>query len=82
MQNFVLQSDSRDFESEMSKLRGKRKPVSTTVNGKNNDLDIACAFSDHYNNLFNYVTYHIEDRIICMKKYVKIVYTVRIINML
>ena len=45
----------------MSKLRGKIKPVSTTVNGKNNNLDIACAFSDHYNDLFNCVNYNIED---------------------
>ena len=56
-----LQSDSSNFWYEMSKLRGKKKPVSTTVDGKNNNLDIACAFSDHYNDLFNFVNYNIED---------------------
>ena len=45
----------------MSKFRGKRKPVSTTVIGKDNNLDIACAFSDHYNDCFNCVNYNIED---------------------
>ena len=38
-----------------------KKPVSTTVNGKNNNSDIGCAFSDHYNDLFNWVNYNIED---------------------
>ena len=56
-----LKSDSSDFWYEMSKLRGKKKTVSTTVDGKNNNLDIACAFSDHYNDLFNFVNYNIED---------------------
>ena len=40
-----LQSDSRDFWSEMSKLRGEK----------------TSAFYDHYNGLFNCVNYNIED---------------------
>ena len=46
----------------MSKLSSKKKKnVSTTVNGKNNNSDIGSAFSDHYNDLFNCVNYNIED---------------------
>ena len=66
-----LQSDSRDFWSEMSKLRDKKKPVSTTVNCKNNNLDIACCFFDHYNDLFKWINYNIEEKDNLYKKVCK-----------
>ena len=56
----------------MSKLRGKRKLVSTTVRGDNNNLDIVCAFSDHYDDLFNCVNYNIKDMDNLYENYVKI----------
>ena len=33
----------------------------SNINGNNNNLNIACAFSDHYNDLFIWVDYNIED---------------------
>ena len=36
-------------------------PGSYRVNGKNNNSDIAYAFSDHYNDLYNCVNYNIKD---------------------
>ena len=52
-----LKSDSRDFWKECDKLRGRKTCPITTVEGFTDSDDIADAFSNHYNELYNSVDY-------------------------
>ena len=52
-----LKSDSRDFWKECDKLRGRNICPITTVEGFTDSDDIADAFSNHYNELYNSVDY-------------------------
>ena len=54
----VLKSDSRDFWKECDKLRGRKTCPITAVEGFTDSDDIADAFSNHYNELYNSVDYN------------------------
>ena len=58
-ENF-LKSDSRDFWKECDKLRGRKISPITAVEGFTDSDDIADAFSNHYNELYNSVDYDHE----------------------
>ena len=50
-------SDSRDFWKERKNVRGRNTCPTTTVEGFTDSDDIADAFSNHYNELYNSVDY-------------------------
>ena len=52
-----LKSDSRDFWKECDKLRGRKTCPITAVEGFTDSDNIADAFSNHYNKLYNFVDY-------------------------
>ena len=58
--NAFLDNGSRDFWSEISKIRRKSQKNTSIVEGLSNDNDITSCFSNHYEELYNSVTYDDE----------------------
>ncbi len=55
--NSFLNSNSRDFWKEISKIRGRKSVIVSNVDGYTKSADIANVFSRHYNELYNSIEF-------------------------
>ncbi len=61
MAQTILQSDRRDFWSEVKKLRGKGVNVTNVVDNSHGEENIVDVFAQKYKELYNSVPYNVEE---------------------